>query len=171
MKTISRRSAAHLFFKRRPGLVLPRQHGGFVAFDGPAFGLLRAEAHRPEQAPDMHLAEAHAVQALDEHANTFERPKLGAEVMHHCTLKQRAAQRRELPGIELRRPASDHRAQCVDAAFIEPRLPGVRGLSRHTDRPGDLGGRLACQHQAPRSHSFACGFVHFGHAPILRSKS
>ena len=122
-------------------------------------------------APDVHLAEAHSVQAFDEDAHAFERPQLGAEVVRHRTLQQRAAQRRKLPGIELRRTARGHRAQRLDAAFIEPGLPGVRGLARHTHRFGCLGGRLARQHQAPSADSLACGFVHFCHAPILRSKS
>jgi hypothetical protein len=170
MKTISLRSAAH-FFERRPGLALPRQHGGLVALDGPALGLLRAEAHGPEQPPDVHLAEAHAVQALDEGAHALERPQLGAEVVGQGALEQGAAQRGELPGIELCRSARGHRAQCVDAAFIEPGLPCVCGLARHAHRLGSFRRALARQHQASRAHPLACCFVHLGHAPILRSKS
>ena len=72
------------------------------------------------------FAEAHPVQPLDEHAQAFERPQLGAELVGLRTLHQRAAQRRELPGIELRWSARDHRAQSIDAAFIEHGLRNAR---------------------------------------------
>lgn len=86
MKTINRRSAAHSF-ERGPSLAFPREHSGLVAFDGAALGLLRAEAHRPEQASDMHSAEAHAVQPLNEDAHPLERPQFDAEVVGHRTLQ------------------------------------------------------------------------------------
>jgi hypothetical protein len=90
MKTISRLWAAH-FFERRPSLALPRQHRRLVAFNGAALRPLRAEAHRPEQAPDVHFAEAHAVQPLDDGAHPLERPQLGAEVVGHGAFQQRSA--------------------------------------------------------------------------------
>jgi hypothetical protein len=77
------------------------------------------------------LAEAHAIQPLDEDAHAFERPQLGAEVVGHGALEQGLAQRIELLGVEPRRAARGHRAQRVNAAFIEPGLPRVRGLPGH----------------------------------------
>ena len=42
-------------------------------------------------------------------------------------------------------------------------------LKRHAHRMGGLCRRLAPKHQAPGANSLACGFVHLGHVPTLRS--
>jgi len=158
MKTISRRSAAHLFFERGQGLALPRQHGLVVALDGSSLGFLRAEAHRAEQPPDMDLAEAHAVQPFDEGPHPFEGPQLGAEAVGNSALQQPRTQRVELLGVELPRTTRGHRAQGLDAAFIKPGLPRVRRLPCHAHRAGRLRGRLASQHQ-PSSAHHACAWL------------
>lgn len=69
-----------------PSLALPRRHYRLVALDGAALGLLRAESLGAQQAPDMHLTEAHPMQPLDEDVHSLERPQLSAEVVGRGTL-------------------------------------------------------------------------------------
>jgi len=86
-------------------------------------------------------------------------------------LQQRAAQPLQLLRIQLRRASWRHGAQRIDAAFIEPGLPGVHGLARHPNRRCCLCGRLACQQQSTSSHPFACCLVHLlSHATNLQSR-
>jgi hypothetical protein len=117
----------------------------------------------------VHLAEGDAVQTLDERAYALERSKLRAEAMCQRSLQQRQAQTVELAAVQLRWPAWGHRAQRVDPAFIELRLPCVCRLPRHAHRMGSLRWCLASEHQPTCTHSFACGFVHSRHDRILLS--
>lgn len=122
MKAIGLPWAEH-FFERRPGLALPLVHGRIVALDGAPLGLLRAEAHAAQYAPDMYFAESDAIQALDERAHPLERPQLSTRAVRQCPLQQHRPQTLSLPGVELPRPPDCHRPQGIDVAFIKPSLP------------------------------------------------
>jgi len=52
------------------------------------------------------VAELDAVQPLNEHAHSLERPQLGAKAMRGGFIQQRAAQALQLLVIQTRRPTS-----------------------------------------------------------------
>lgn len=169
-KTIKRPSR-WAFFKRRPSAALPTAHSILVSLNGAFLGLLRAKAHRPQDAPDLRLAKAHAVQAFNEYAHALERPQFRTKSMLSWLLQQRCAQRRHLLLIELGwAPPLRHAAQGVDAAFIEQFLPRVHGLARHPHRQRHFRAPFARQQQSPCLDPLLCRFAEspFCHDHILQ---
>jgi hypothetical protein len=142
------------FFEPGPGLALPGRHSVLVALDGTTLGLLHREAQTAKDAPDLRLAELDAIQAFDENAHTLEGPQLGAKTMRGRTLQQGAAQSLQLRLVQSRwPPPRGHRAQCIDAALIEHRLPGVCRLARYAHRVCNLCRGLARQQHSTRSQA------------------
>ena len=81
----------------------------------------------------MGLAKTHAMHSLDDCANTLERPQLGPKSVLGGTSQKSSTHAGQLLRIELGWAASlRHRAQCINAAFIEKTLPGVYGLPSRT---------------------------------------
>ena len=64
------------FFKGLPGSPFPGTHRIIIALDGALLGLLRAEAQRTQDAPDLRLAKAHALHPFDDDIHAFERTQL-----------------------------------------------------------------------------------------------
>ena len=148
-KTINRPSR-WAWFKRWPGAALPTAYSILVSLDGTLFGLLGTEAKRAQNAPDMALAEAHAVYALDERTHALERPQLGAKPMLGWTLQEGRTQAAQLRWVQLRRPtALGHCAQSINAALIKQCLPRVHGLACYANGQRHLGAALALLQHSP----------------------
>ena len=62
---------------------------------------MAAEAHAAQNAPDMHVAELNAELALDERADSFERPQLCAKAVGLRPLAQRCVEPFEGSRIKL----------------------------------------------------------------------
>ena len=127
-KTI-RRPSRWAFFKAGPSAALPAAHGVFVTFDGALLGFLRTEAQRTQDSPDLCLAEAHTMQALDDGTHALECPYLSAKSIFGRTAQKSCPHRRQLLLIELgwAAPFSDG-AQGIDAAFIKQPFPRIYRL-------------------------------------------
>ena len=162
---------AGLFFKNGPGIALPITHGILIALDRTLLGLLHAEAQRSQNSPDMGLAETHAVQAFDDGANTLEGPQLGSKAMFGRAPQNGCSYGSQLCLIELGGSApSRYRAQSIDAAFIEQRLPRVHGLARDAHCKRHLRAALAFLQHPPGTQPLSCRFAQslLHHANILQ---
>lgn len=142
------------FFKRRPGAALPAVHGILIALDCALVRLLRTKTQRAQNAPDMGLAEAHAVHALNENAHALDRPQLGPKSMGCRALQEGGAYLRQLCLLQLCGPTPlRYGPQCVDATFIEQCLPCVHRLACHAYGKSHFGTALAFLQHSPCSQS------------------
>jgi hypothetical protein len=171
IKTISRPSL-WAFFKGRPLAAFPAAHNILVALNGPFFGLLRGKAKRAQDAPDLGLAEMHAMHALDNDTDSFECPQLSAKAVLGWILQNGTAQFFELRLIESGRTAPQrHCAQGINSALLEKRFPCVYGLPRHAHIQRNFSWRHALLQKSPRTNPLLRCLVHclFGHASYLQT--
>ena len=132
-------------------------HGILVTLNGSLIRLLRTEPQRAQQAPDMRLAEPHAVHALNEHSHTLDRPEFRAESMRCRALQERRPHLRQLRRFQLCRPAPiRHGTQRVNAALIEQCLPCVHRLACHANGQRNLGTTFAFLQHSTCTQSLLC---------------
>ena len=100
------------------------------------------------------LAVLDAEPTLDEAADALECPQCSAEnLLGGFVRSMRPRACISLLVQAHRAPALGHGSQCVDAALVEHRFPGVRGLPRHAHGVCGLRRRLARQEHPPRSQA------------------
>ena len=119
----------------------------------------------------MCLAETHAMDALDDSANSLEGPQFSAKPMFSWTLQDGRTHRGQLALVKLGRPASPgHRTKRIDSTPIEQRLPCVHGLARNAHCQRNLGATLALLQHPPSAQTPLCSFAQplLHHANILQ---
>ena len=80
------------FFKTGPSASFPAAHGILIPFDRPLLEPLRAKAQRAQDAPDLSLAKAYPVHALDDSSHTLPGAPARAPLAgHQCHLHRAAA--------------------------------------------------------------------------------
>ena len=159
-KIINPPSRRAFFFKRRPTASLPSAHCILIPLDSALLGLLRAEAQRAQDAPDLRLAKANAGKSVNDDADAFECPKLGAKAVFGRALQEGCTDLCQLRvGKSCRTSRIGDGTQCIDAALVQQRLPGVQGLPRHADSFGNVCETLACQQHASGAHAPLCRFA------------
>src|SRR5574340_410123 len=104
-KTITRPSR-WAFFERGPSAPLPLAHCIFIALQGALLGLLHTETQRSENSPELGCAKPDAIQTLDDHAHSLERPEISAKAVLGRALQYRTAHPFKLWLIQLGWPAT-----------------------------------------------------------------